>query len=162
MVRFRPGFSRKRLTGQLVWPGLWLAVTVAGLWLTPNPKGYGTHTQLGLPPCPSTILWDRPCPGCGLTTSISATLHGDLALAWHAHPFGPIVYALLTLAGIAALYGYLKVLRLDYDVRWGNVAVLALLAVYLLHGALRFVAGPRFSEGEVPFARAEIHEGHGG
>ena len=39
--------------------------------LNPDPRGYGTHQQLGLPPCTFRLLFSRPCPGCGMTTSFS-------------------------------------------------------------------------------------------
>ncbi|MCB2155883.1 DUF2752 domain-containing protein [bacterium] len=32
-----------------------------------------------------------PCPGCGLTRSVTSFLHGHFSWAWHYHPFGPII-----------------------------------------------------------------------
>ena len=32
------------------------------IWLEPNPSGFGTHQQLGLPPCTILFWFDVPCP----------------------------------------------------------------------------------------------------
>src|SRR3954447_16098360 len=48
--------------------------TVLGVacWLRPDPRGMGTHQQLGLPPCTFYLYTDVPCPSCGMTTSFTA------------------------------------------------------------------------------------------
>src|SRR5687768_9011989 len=79
----------RRVRGGFVFFGSWLVVTGIALALTPNPAGHGTHKQLGLSACPSAVLFDRPCPGCGLTTSWTAFVHGDFAASVSAHLFGP-------------------------------------------------------------------------
>ena len=76
--------NRTKLSGQLSFFFVWLAITLIAIVLRPDPSGHGTHTQLGLPPCPSVLLFNRPCPGCGLTTSFTAVLHGDFVAAFHA------------------------------------------------------------------------------
>src|SRR5947207_3360764 len=43
--------------------------------------------------CPLCRLTGVPCPGCGLTRSCAACLHGDLGLSLSFHPFGPFVCA---------------------------------------------------------------------
>lgn len=106
MTLYRPEPSARRRSGQLLWFGVWLAITSIGIYLRPDPLGHGTHQQLGLPPCPSVLFFDRPCPGCGLTTSWSALLHGNFSLAFHAHPFGPLLYFFFTLGAFLALYGW--------------------------------------------------------
>jgi hypothetical protein len=50
-------------------------------------------------PCPLRTLTGIPCPLCGTTTSVEATLHGDLAAAFAANPAGP----LLVVAAVALL-----------------------------------------------------------
>ncbi len=46
--------------------------------------------------CPLHNLGFRYCPGCGMGHSISALLHGQLLVSWHAHPLGiPAVIILL-------------------------------------------------------------------
>jgi len=39
--------------------------------LTPSVAGFGTHQQLGFPPCTTRALWNIPCPACGMTTSFA-------------------------------------------------------------------------------------------
>ena len=142
MIRFEPGHSRKVLTGQLAWFGLWLGVTVVALFLHADPSGHGTHTQLGLPPCPSMLVFDRPCPGCGLTTSWTATVHLQLGTAFRAHPLGPLLYLGFTGTALLALWGWFRGLYLDLSSRqFGRVAT-ATLAVFLVFAAVRFATVP--------------------
>jgi hypothetical protein len=146
LLKLKAGASRQVVAGQFLWVAIWLAVTGFGLFLRPSASGHGTHTQLGLPPCPSVLLWDKPCPGCGLTTSVSAAIHGDFALSWSAHPFGLLTYALLTLAGLLCLLASLKKLKIDCSSRTLTVVGIAFLAIYLAHGAIRFAVSPPFGE----------------
>src|SRR5881394_3155534 len=105
MALYEPAINRKKIAGQLAYFGAWLTVTVIGACLHPSATGHGTHEQLGLPPCPSVLLFDRPCPGCGLTTSFTAFVHGDFGFAFHAHPLGPLMYVALTTWAWLGLYG---------------------------------------------------------
>ena len=43
-----------------------------------------------VPPCPLRTLTGVPCPLCGMTTSVEATLHGHLATALRANPAGVV------------------------------------------------------------------------
>jgi hypothetical protein len=72
-----------------------------------RPLSHGTHRQLGLPPCAMKALSGFPCPSCGMTTSISLVMHGDLAAASEANWAGLIVAGLglvatVWLAAVAA------------------------------------------------------------
>jgi len=49
--------------------------------LEPDPRGYGTHEQLGLTPCYFQITTGHLCPTCGATTAWSLLLDGNLARA---------------------------------------------------------------------------------
>ena len=74
----------------------WLAAFALGLaavlgvarGLEPDPRGFGTHTQLGLWPCGFMATTGRPCPTCGMTTSFAWLTRADLAQAWRANPAG--------------------------------------------------------------------------
>jgi hypothetical protein len=56
-----------------------------------RPLTMQTHEQLGLPPCRFYELFDRPCPSCGLTTSFSLLMHGDLTGSLNANAVGTLL-----------------------------------------------------------------------
>jgi len=56
--------------------------------LTPSASGHGTHTQLGLYSCAWPILFDKPCPTCGMTTAFAHAARGNFGRAFLAQPFG--------------------------------------------------------------------------
>lgn len=60
-------------------------------WLSPDPSGMGTHQQLSLPPCAFTVLFDIPCPSCGMTTSWSHLVRGQLISAFQANAGGALL-----------------------------------------------------------------------
>ncbi|MGB0680666.1 MAG: DUF2752 domain-containing protein, partial [Polyangiales bacterium] len=65
-------------------------------WLLPaNPRGYGSHEALGLPPCTLRLWLGMPCPGCGMTTAFAHLLKGHGQSAWSAQPAGVILAAFL-------------------------------------------------------------------
>ena len=76
-------------------------VIVIAIYLVPDPRGYGTHEQLGLPPCSLAERFNFPGPTCGLTTSFAHM--GDLApvQAFLAQPLGVIGFAM----GVAVVLG---------------------------------------------------------
>ncbi len=129
---------------QAVLFGAWVAVTSVGIYLSPSASGHGTHTQLGLPPCPSVFLFGRPCPGCGMTTSWTQTIHGHFSAAFAAHPFGPITYLLFTLAALMAMYGFVRRLRFSIDGPRTNFALIVLLVCFLSFGIVRMVVDDHY------------------
>ncbi|MCS6918909.1 MAG: DUF2752 domain-containing protein [Fimbriimonadales bacterium] len=110
-----------------------------GLYLTPNAQGHGTHQQLGLPPCTIYFLTGRPCPSCGLTTSVSAILHGQLALAWRANPIGFVIVVAALAVALNSLYALLTGRSLRIEPSRFSLILVALLSIWLLHGAVRFL-----------------------
>jgi len=72
--------------------------------LEPDPRGFGTHTQLGLRPCTFATLTGRLCPTCGMTTSFAWFTRGRIDRSWQANPAG-CLFALLTVPLIAWLVG---------------------------------------------------------
>lgn len=59
----------------------WGLFLVAGFALAaavePDPRGYGTHQRLGLPPCSFHILFGTSCPSCGTTTCFAHFVRGQ-------------------------------------------------------------------------------------
>jgi hypothetical protein len=50
-----------------------------------------THTELGLPPCTFYKLTGLPCPSCGMTTSFSLLVRGDLVNSLQANWVGTLL-----------------------------------------------------------------------
>jgi len=74
-----------------------LGLALIGAVLKPDPRGYGTHEQLGFQPCLPMRLWNIPCPGCGVTTAVTLAVRGHLLASLRTQPFG-----LVTLLGCLA------------------------------------------------------------
>lgn len=84
------------------------ALLLANRLLAPDPRGFGTHEQLGLQPCWPMQHWGLPCPGCGVTTAV--------ALFAHLHPLDaflvqPLGFALALAAALAPLVALAAQLR---------------------------------------------------
>jgi hypothetical protein len=75
-----------------------VAVIVLAFSLDPDPRGLGTHEQLGLPPCGFLRDHGVPCISCGMTTAFAALAHGDPALALRSNPFGALLFLVAVLA----------------------------------------------------------------
>lgn len=82
------------------WP-----VVLLSTWLRPDHRGFGTHQQLGMPPCSFEAVTHVPCPGCGLTTSFTNMAHLHVADAFRAHLMGPMLFALTLAVALAAPVG---------------------------------------------------------
>ena len=61
------------------------------LLLNPDPRGFGTHQQLGLPPCTFRLLFGYPCPGCGMTTCFAHFVRGQFVEAARANLSGAVL-----------------------------------------------------------------------
>lgn len=69
---------------------------VAALWLVvPDPRGFGTHEQLGMRPCGWPARYGMPCPTCGVTTAASHLVHLRPWQALATQPFGAVLAGLL-------------------------------------------------------------------
>ena len=102
-----------------------LAFLLAAACLTPRNSGFGTHEELGLPGCSFLARTGLPCPSCGLTTSVAATVHGRIGLAFRAQPFGVFLAAAVAavgMAGVAELVTGRDVLRLLGPRPWWIIA----------------------------------------
>jgi hypothetical protein len=82
-------------------------------WLIPytedgTPRNMATHTQLGMPPCNMVVQFGKPCPACGMTTSFSLLVHGDVGNSLKANWVGTLL-AIFWMGLIPwGIYGTLK------------------------------------------------------
>jgi hypothetical protein len=112
-----------------------VALLVLGGALRPDPRGWGTHEQLGFRPCFPMRHWNFPCPGCGVTTSIALVAHGAPLAALRTQPFGLVALGAALVAAGWALTGHARGRDLHGELpraawrRWISLlATLALLA----------------------------------
>ncbi len=95
---------------------LWAAVVLAACltilgvaaYLSPDPRGYGTHEQLGSGPCGMLVTTGLPCPTCGMTTAFAYAVRGQWHRALYAQPAG-FILALAT--GFVAIMAASALLR---------------------------------------------------
>ncbi len=124
-------------------PGHWILLGLAGaaivvflvlgLLVTPAEEGYGTHEKLGLPPCTSMELLGVPCPGCGVTTSVSLASRGRLVESFRTQPLGLVVALLGVLSIPWALWGHFTGRDLYAEfLRLVNVPVIVVFALVVL------------------------------
>lgn len=109
-----PSGARLRWEGRLVLvvAGLVL-VALLGIarTLSPSPRGWGTHEQLGLPACAFPLRYQVRCPSCGMTTAWAHLVRGSLIAALRCHVTG-------TLLGLAAASGSVWMLTCGMAGRW--------------------------------------------
>jgi len=113
-----------------------IGALVLALSLVPVPAGLQGRSI-----CTFRNLFDLPCPGCGVTRSLRATAHGDLASALDLNPFGPLFFGAAVLLLLSPLW---QRLHPDWDLklissRWARVGAMALLVSMLLYGLLRIL-----------------------
>ncbi|MDX1925344.1 MAG: DUF2752 domain-containing protein [Pirellulaceae bacterium] len=78
-----------------------LAILITARCLEPATDGFGTHQQLGLPPCTSVALFGLRCPSCGMTTSWSLATRGELLAAGRVN-CGGLLLAIIAMAYLPA------------------------------------------------------------
>lgn len=96
MPRARSTMARPRPVAFLL---LLVCLGILGLaaYLRPDPRGWGTHAQLGTGPCGMLIMTGYPCPTCGMTTAFAHFVRGQWLRAAWVQPAG-FVFALGTAA----------------------------------------------------------------
>ncbi len=80
--------------GRLVVAGVGLGALVLLLTasrLAPDPRGFGTHEQLGLTPCSFYRWTGRECPTCGATTAWAHVLNGEWSAALRTNLAGTLL-----------------------------------------------------------------------
>jgi hypothetical protein len=124
------------------YPVFFAVIFLLSLALQPNPRGLGTHTQLGLPPCGLYRSTGIPCPSCGMTTAFAWMARGRVLRAVSAHPFGAFAFAAGLAVCVASLWALIRGRSLlDWLGRrsfglWGTLLVLLALGSWVLKLAL--------------------------
>jgi hypothetical protein len=67
--------------------------------LTPASSGFGTHRQLGLPQCSIVQWFGIRCPSCGMTTSWSHMMRGQVVSAVRANSGGALLAVVSAVCG---------------------------------------------------------------
>jgi hypothetical protein len=89
------------------------------LRVQPDPRGHGTHEQLGLDACGWPLAYGIPCPACGCTTAACLLVHGRVVAAFATQPFGAAVAAVGLLVGVHAALCLLRGRSFaDLALRW--------------------------------------------
>jgi hypothetical protein len=126
----KPGrLSRELRLGTLV-----LGLGAAGLLvvaarLEPSPLGYGTHRQLGLPPCTFVALWNVRCPSCGMTTAFAYVVRGQLGAAFRSNA-GGMLLALATM--LVAPWAVMSAIVGKFVIRPPGERVLVIAAIVVV------------------------------
>ena len=109
-----------------------VVLTIARV-VSPSPNGFGTHQQLGLPPCFFHKLTGIPCPTCGMTTSFAHTVRLHFYEAFITQPFGMLACVLMAL--LIPLSFVLMQRRVSWmklmTARGSDAEMYALLALFL-------------------------------
>jgi hypothetical protein len=110
-------------------------ILLGGLVLSP-PDAYSPYLHIGHIPIPDTCsfknLTGLPCPGCGLTRSIVAAMHGDFRASLMYHRLG-----LLTLAYVCLQFLYRLVMIVVPTLRthvfsFGNILNIGIIGLAVL------------------------------
>ncbi len=129
-------------TGQAGVACRWLGVHRARLaWVAIAIAAVHPAHGLGFPICFSAYFTGVPCPGCGLTRSLSCAIRADFASSIAYHPFGiPILAASFAVAAASLLPAHLRhrmADRLGATPRLLGAAYITFVASFLAYGILR-------------------------
>lgn len=115
------------------------AVFAVAIWLNPynddgSPRRMATHQNMGLPPCTFYERTGVPCPSCGMTTSFSLLMHGDVANSLRANAVGTLlaVFCLMLIPWCLASAACRRTLFLHSAERALTLVVLVFLSLMLL------------------------------
>ena len=112
-VKIEANRGTPRLSQYPNWLATWILIlpfsgVVVARFLTPDPRGLGTHQQLGLPPCSMRMLFDIPCPSCGMTTSWSLFSRGNFVGSIETNTGGFLLASLATLSFAIGLHSLVR------------------------------------------------------
>lgn len=98
---------------------------------------------LGIPMCWFNYLFGHPCPGCGLTRSLTCISHLQFAKAWDYHPFGPLIYVLFFANAALLCLPQPQRMKLKTQMsqqdRWLQPLYLAIVFAFLIFGVVRLL-----------------------
>jgi len=98
---------------------------------------------MGVPLCWFKSLYGHPCPGCGLSRSLTCISHLQFGKAWTYHPFGPLIYALFFANALLLLLPRQQRARLRMRLaeqdRWLRPIYWAIVASFLVFGIVRLL-----------------------
>jgi hypothetical protein len=104
-----------------------LGLLILASCLRPDPRGFGTHEQLGLPPCTFGVVAGIRCPACGMTTSWAYATHGQWSDAVRINTGGTL---LAVAAAVTSLGAFVAALRGQWPLRQpSEAAIIASVAV---------------------------------
>jgi hypothetical protein len=110
----------------------WLALILA--FVLP-PRGVGF-----------SLCWLRgefgiPCPGCGLTRSLSCAVRGRFYESWLLHPFGPFIFMLFCVVAIVSILPKDKrsqlAARMERHAQFFQRLTVVFVTVFCTYGLLR-------------------------
>jgi hypothetical protein len=121
-----------------IWFGKWsVAVAWLGLLFAALTLPHG----LGVPLCWFQSSTGIPCPGCGLTRSVSCAMRGMLFESCRYHPMGLLVLMLFLVTALQSILpnNIQKRLRrfIEAKPRWSKGFYLAFVTTFLAFGTLR-------------------------
>jgi len=102
---------RRPVVGRLSALGIALgcgAILALAATLHPDPRGYGTHAQLGLGTCGFLLQTGYPCPTCGMTTACADLVHGHVWRSFVDQPMGFVLSLGTGVVGVVALAAVLS------------------------------------------------------
>lgn len=114
-----------------------VGMLVMAFFLEPDERGYGTHEKLGLQPCLPMEVYGFPCPGCGVTTSVTHALHGDALGSIRVQPFGFLLVVVSIVFVVWAAAGQLRGRDLWIELhtrdwfRWGTTGIGAMVLAWV-------------------------------
>jgi hypothetical protein len=123
--------------------GVLLGLLATAGRLTPNQHGQGTHQQLGLPPCTILAWYGIRCPSCGMTTSWSHVVRGQVFAAIRANAGGTLLALVALAAGPWLLVSGLRGRWLFSPPRetWVLAVALTIVTITLIDWVLRLSFG---------------------
>jgi len=118
-------------------------ILLLAAYLSPDPRGLGTHEPLGIGPCLIPITTGYPCPTCGMTTAFAYAVRGRWISSFDAQPAGLILATVITLVGILGMLGAIRgrTWRPDPSVLSTNRLAVMAVAVCLLGWSYKVASG---------------------